>query len=248
MSEPKTMAQVLSSLGLTAASNSSINTCSQPSHVQEPLTQTGKLPALHEKNENWRREVFRLNPTHPRVENLALRLEGFLRCALHNERSRGTGLMIQGDTGTGKTHACKRLVEQFGAWAIDSYATGRWGGGRIPSATFVDWSRFCESANFDDRLDDLRSESLVVLDDVGTELDRFRDGSAVEKMRRAMSILERKWLLITTNLSDESIQAAYDARTVSRLAALHRLRTFGAPDYRKAHHNQNQERPTLTLK
>jgi DNA polymerase III delta prime subunit len=193
-----------------------------------------RFPDLHQRSESWRTAVFGLNPTHPEVAKLALTLEGFLRRALHNDRTCGTQLLIAGNPGTGKSHACQRLAQQFQAWAIDALCEGKWGTSRVPSVEFREWSAICDHPGFDEIIGDLKRASLIILDDVGSELDRFRNGATTEKLRRTLEAVKNHWVLATTNLSDQALTKAYDARVTSRFDAFARIEVFNAPDFRKA--------------
>lgn len=177
--------------------------------------------------------MFGLEPTHAEVAKLALTLEGFLRRALHNDRSCGTHLLIAGKPGTGKSHACRKLAQQFQAWAVDAMCEGKWSGFRVPSVESREWSQVVEHPSFDEIVNDLKRASLIVLDDVGSELDRFRNGAATEKLRRTLEAIKDRWVLVTTNLSEDAMTKAYDPRVVSRFSAFARLELFNAPDFRK---------------
>lgn len=191
-----------------------------------------RLPSLTQRSETWRKAVFGLEPTHAEVAKLTLTLEGFLRRALHNDRSAGTYLLIAGRTGTGKSHACRRLAQQFQAWAIDAMLEGQWSKSRTPTVEFRDWSAVCDHPDFEGIVDDLKRASLVILDDVGSELDRFKIGATTEKLRRTLEAIQNRWVIVTSNLSEKAMAEHYDQRVTSRFSAFRKVLMFGTPDFR----------------
>lgn len=190
------------------------------------------FPSLNQRSPEWRKSIFGMDETHHEVARLTLTLEGFLRRALHNDRSNGTQLLICGNPGTGKTTACRRLANQFQAWSIDAMCEGYWNGSRVPGVEVRDWSQLCEHPGFDELLNDLSRAALVVIDDLGAETDRFKAGTMTEKLRRTLEAIDKRWVLITTNLTQEAIAERYDARIASRLSSYRRAKLFDAPDYR----------------
>lgn len=173
-----------------------------------------------------------MDESHAEVAKLTLALEGFLRRALHNDRSKGTHLLIAGNTGTGKTTACRKVARQFAARAVDAMCEGQWGGFRIPGVELRDWAQLCGHPNFDEILDDLKAAAFVLIDDIGAETDRFKQGEVTDKLRRTLEAVQGRWVLATTNLTSEAIAARYDARVASRLSTFRRVNLFTAPDYR----------------
>lgn len=184
-------------------------------------------------SEAWRDAALRLDQSNPVVLKLALSAEAFYRRMIDNNRDRGTWVWIYGPTGCGKTHVSKRLVSLFRGSAIDAYAAGKWRGGRIPCGEFIDWPTLHDSPYFADRLAELAEVDFVALDDVGSEVDKFRDGQSAERLRRVLNACERKWVWISSNLPRDILKTHYDARIASRFEQAFRLNLHGAPDYRK---------------
>ena len=196
----------------------------------EPMTTA--FPKLNERDSEFRKKLFAMDETHHEVAKFTLALEGFLRRALHNDRSKGTHLLISGNTGTGKTTACRKVADQFRIRAIDAMCEGNWGGFRVPGVEVRDWAQLCGHPNFDEVLDDLSRAALVLLDDIGAETDRFKQGEVTDKLRRTLEATQNRWVLATTNLTPKAMGERYDARVTSRLAAYRRVNLFTAPDYR----------------
>lgn len=172
---------------------------------------------------------------HPKVARLTLAGERFVKRALLNDRSRGSQLVVHGPTGIGKTTVARRVARYFRSRAIDAWLSRYWRGPSVPSVETVDWPTFTakdREDHFEDTLFDIETASLVVLDDVGAEVDRFRSELSNERLRRVLELCRNKWLLVTTNVAGNQWDTRFDPRAASRLRAAHYLDLTGVPDYR----------------
>ena len=183
---------------------------------------------------SWRASVLGLDEGHhPRVQKLATWAEGFTKRACANRRDLPTWLVIAGPPGTAKSHVTKRAARYFGDHAVDLYIQGLWSD--IPTAFRRDWTSIVgidDEREFDAALVDMADASLVVLDDIGAEVDRYRSGLPAERLRRVLGAIERKFVLITTNIPREKWDEVFDGRVSSRLRAASYFDTTGIPDYR----------------
>ena len=100
---------------------------------------------------------------------------------------------------------------------------------------YADWPKLVEitdDAEYEDAARDLREADVVLLDDVGAETDRFKSGAPTSRLRRILSDLENRWVLITTNLMPDQFLGRWDARVASRLSAARVFNAPNTPDYR----------------
>jgi len=181
---------------------------------------------------------------HPKVVKLAEWTGYFVRRTLRNDRSGGTWLLLEGPTGTGKTHCGRFCARVFNDWVWDAILSRKpngapctaWGGGFKPRAEVLNWSRFCIQAEADEgaqwRLDEVLENDLIVLDDVGAEADRFRSGANKAQLRDFLESCRNKWLLISTNIRKPEWLDAFGARVADRLDSARRFDTTGIPSYR----------------
>lgn len=127
-------------------------------------------------------------------------------------------LTMCGKSGVGKTHLAKAVYRQFMQQnrfdimfdAIRQHVFGNTG-------TFIDWRDFCDdlrSGAYAD-VDWLCNEWFVVLDDVGSERDPT--GFIASALDRILNSRQRKWTLITTNLTLAEISERLDTRIASRM-------------------------------
>ncbi|HLO33640.1 MAG TPA: ATP-binding protein [Anaerolineales bacterium] len=152
-------------------------------------------------------------------------LEMAFNQAYHYAKSLNGWLLLRGGYGCGKTHL---------AAAIANYAVGM----GVPTLfltvpDLLDTLRFSydsEDTTFEDRFNEIRNASLLVLDDFGTQ---NATGWAQEKLFQIINYryINRLPLAITTNLSIDEIEARIRSRLADReLVTDVRI---NAPDYRR---------------
>ena len=158
-------------------------------------------------------------------EKQAASLEMAFNQAQHYARSLNGWLLLQGGYGCGKTHL---------AAAIANYAVGM----GVPTLfltvpDLLDMLRFSydsEDTTFEQRFNEIRNASLLVLDDFGTQ---NATAWAQEKLFQIINYryINKLPLVVTTNLSLDEI----DARIRSRIAdpQLVSIVRINAPDYRQ---------------
>lgn len=180
----------------------------------------------------FREKVLGLDERETPGRRIALHAESWIKAAGRNKRDRGTWLVISGPTGIGKSHALRRCRRFLANHAIDFWAEGLWPS--VPAVVFAVWSRVCELPRdeWDEWLYDLRRAAVVILDDVGSEVDRFRSGEPAERLRVVLEECGAKWLAISTNADPKTWESTFDARVVSRLNRAACLDLTGAKDYR----------------
>lgn len=202
-------------------------------------------PILPDGNQNldFRNRLYGLTYHHPDVNKLAEYGEWFFRRAAHNNRTEGTHLVLSGKTGCGKSHVAHRTFDQIQVWGVDMSLTAGWAG-HFPFSTFVDWSELAEADDndqFEDALYEVNKSDIIILDDVGAESDRFKNGINSSRLRRMLSKCEHKWLLVTTNLTKPQFDLTYDVRVADRLTSAHWVDLQRIPSYRpKLKHTESQ--------
>lgn len=180
----------------------------------------------------YRQKILRLDESTPEALKLARYVEAFIRSAALNRRAKGTWMVITGPTGIGKTHALRHAKTFLSTHAVDFWSNNLWPS--IPSTLFGTWSRIVafERADWDNWVYDLRSAQMVFLDDVGSETDKFKTGEPAERFRIVLEICEKRFLLVSMNVSPTLWASAWDARVNSRLQRAVCLDLTNAPDFR----------------
>lgn len=159
----------------------------------------------------------------------------FARRALLNERPR-VWAVLGGKTGCGKSRSAKRAIRIIRENAILAYEAGHWAG-RLCTTAWLDWPRVAEipdESDYAEAIRDAMEADVVLLDDIGAEVDRFKSGAPASRLRRLLSDLEGKAVLATTNIPKEDWAKTWDPRVASRLSAARFLDCFDVPDFRGA--------------
>jgi len=170
---------------------------------------------------------------HPLVSRLMAWGGWFFIKSFHNNRKSGCWLVVSGPVGTGKSTVSRRLARVLSCMAVDA-SLGGWGG-TVPSVWRGAWASISshdKNAEFEDAIADLKTAHIVFLDDVGAEVDRFKQGETTSRLCRVLDICQGKWLFITTNLDKPMIAAKYDHRVLDRMNMAHWCDLAGMPSYR----------------
>jgi DNA replication protein DnaC len=181
-----------------------------------------------------------LDENVPGAKRLAMFTERWIKAAALNKRDRGTWMVLAGPPGVGKTHALKAARRFLENHAIDLWHECLWS--NPPSVLWATWSRVValERDEWDDWLYDLRRASVIILDDVGSEVDKYKTGEPAERLRVALDIAEHRWMLISTNLMPGQWSTAFDRRVHSRLQPAVILEMIGSTDFRSNKRPENQ--------
>lgn len=169
---------------------------------------------------------------HPKVKQLAISCDLFLLSALMGIRDKGTWLVVEGNTGSGKSHCAKRLRTFYNGSKIEFFT----GGGRehVPNAVWGDWPEVagCKDEAFDDFISEVCCAKLIILDDIGAEEEKYRSGAPAARLARVLERCDGKWLFATTNVPAEQWRDRWDQRVSDRLNAANRVTLFDVPSYR----------------
>jgi len=122
-------------------------------------------------------------------------------------------LVLVGDTGNGKTTLAKSAYNIASIHGVDAWYSGTW---KHPStAVFARWSEVVDARG--EVFDDIAKADFAVIDDIGAEVDKFRNGGATEKLNTMLEARERKFTIITTNVPREEWKIRWDKRVASRM-------------------------------
>lgn len=216
--------------------NATEETAPPPSETRAAVAYTvSRIKSLAlEPDPQWRERVLQLNLAHhPQVNTLAEWGEWFIRRAFNDHREDGTWLVLSGQPGCGKTHVARRVKRYLKDYNFDMYV--RRGGARLPNIEFFDWPRLAEipdEGNFAEASVDLMEADIAVLDDIGSETDRFRSAASNSRLRRVLDSLEGRWLLVTTNIPQSRWNDVFGNRVADRLSAARYFNGEGIPSYR----------------
>jgi len=165
---------------------------------------------------------------------LALAAEWYVRALSVNDLSKGRCLAISGSPGCGKTKTARgiyRFASAFPADIILAHKINHW------ATLWIDWPNVAEVDDEDDFEEELRKlgeSRFVVVDDIGSETDRFKSGLPASRLRRILSHIERTkmWAVFTSNLSKAELVDLYDVRVADRFEAYQWMELGDVPSYR----------------
>ncbi len=188
---------------------------------------------------SWRTKVFSLDEArHPKVKALATSAERFIKACLRDNRENGTWFTAAGGTGTGKTHTARRVRAIFDSLRLDhTQDLARFH--HMGSAEWLDWPEIAEMGeeSFKDVLVIVRNSILVIIDDLGADVDRFKTGSPTSRLCRILETAEKKWLFVTTNVEPGLWKVRFDQRAADRLLGGKYISLFEVPSYRTQRSN-----------
>ena len=158
--------------------------------------------------------------------------EGWIKAAARNDRTaKSKWLILSGATGIGKTHALNRA-----ATFLRNHSGELWPQWHKapPGVVRYNWSRIVDLGplSWTDIEGEVLRSQFVLLDDVGTETDRFRTGEAADRLRVLLDLCVGRWLLLTTNVPKAKFGDVFDVRVQSRFERAVVLDLVGVPDYR----------------
>lgn len=213
-----------------------MNVESKPSQTPSHLVREANVHAMLERADDpaFRAVWVRLREDHhPKARKLALWTESWMKAAARNKRPVGAPpwVILAGRTGSGKTHALKAAYRFMRACSGDLWP--KYYRGPI-AMKWVIWSKAVQLERYawEDFEEEIRGNHIVFVDDLGSEVDRFKTGEPGERLRLFLDLCKQKWMLISTNIAREDFPKAFDVRVCSRLEAAKTLDLSDAPDFR----------------
>jgi len=182
--------------------------------------------------QEFRAKVIRLNESTLGASRLGKFTEAWIKASAQDKRDKGTWMVLAGPPGAGKTHSLKAAYKFLANHAIDLWHEGYWK--NPPNILWATWSRVValDKDEWEDWLYDLRRSSIIILDDVGSEVDKYKTGEPAERLRVVLDIAEHRWMLISTNVMPKQWETAFDRRVHSRLQPAVVLDMTGFNDFR----------------
>ena len=154
------------------------------------------------------------------LEKLLGEAEAFAKSAITGKAS-GEILIMTGPPQTGKTRLGRQVLMFWRHAKVRAWELGHWGDS-VPSVGWCNWSDFAEidPRDRDGAWDDVAKSDLAVIDDLGSEVDRFKSGRPTENLRLMLEdrFKGKRATVITTNISPKEFSTRWDSRVGGRLA------------------------------
>lgn len=144
--------------------------------------------------------------------------------------------VVSGSVGTAKTRCGRALHHYCGVVAKETFDRGNWGTSALPRSMFIEWltvasPETCDEREFDTIVREAERASIVIIDDIGTETDRFRTGVPTQRLCHMLNRIEKGFAYITTNKKASVWAETWDARVEDRLLG-GQLIEVNAPSFR----------------
>lgn len=167
----------------------------------------------------WQRRVLGLIPTHPAVQLMATAAELYAAGMLSGDARHR--LVIIGGPGNGKTTILERLWHWHRTVPIARWPReNRDGETDGFSCQMHDWPELCHRAMKDEddwRWSEARQCGLLLLDDVGSEADKYKSGEPTTLLGGLLGVRKNRWTVITTNVPVANWRKVWDQRVADRL-------------------------------
>ena len=167
----------------------------------------------------WQAKWLKLRVCHPTIQEAADATKSFGLSWFRHERARR--LVLSGRSGCGKTELAKSLFAWARALSFMSWEKGHYR--QPPSVGFILWQEVCDRledprASMTELLADAVNESLLIVDDIGAESDRFKSGKSTDALCYLMTRRQDKgFTFLTTNVPPDGWQTKWDERVRDRL-------------------------------
>lgn len=186
-----------------------------------PTTAAPSRVPSESAKKNWQTKWLKLKLYHHQLTAMADELHKFAG-GIHLSPQRGRMLVIYGANGCGKTHGARAIhawLEKMKMNIGPQMARGGRTGHEIkwPSSIMVNWAETVDGfkrGEFEIS-EQLKTETLVVIDDVGAEHDVGGNGRA--QLYSILNRRENKWTIVTTNVLPKDWPEKFENRIASRL-------------------------------
>ena len=174
---------------------------------------------MNELRTPWQRRILALEVTHPAVQKLADVVESYAAGMMDADTRRK--LVIIGECGNGKTHVLECLWRwhrsiPISRWPRSNHDTGNDGF----SCELAEWPSTVDSVirdGEDGRWQDLRQCGLLLLDDIGREVDQYKAGMHTMHLATLLGARQGLWTVVTTNIPASRWHKHWDQRVADRL-------------------------------
>lgn len=167
----------------------------------------------------WRARYLGLTEYCPEVRKACEAAEMFAKKWVRDIRYREDGtprtwLVMIGENGVGKTHLAKRLFSYAGKARVTAWDMGYWD--HPPGRVWVDWPDLVASES-DGVWQDALEADLLIVDEIGGEKDRWKNGEPLRRLTSLLGKRENRWTVITTNARQNDWAQTWDKRVADRL-------------------------------
>lgn len=166
----------------------------------------------------FRKRWLRMDEYCQEVIQMLEAVEIWVKQCLTNVKDSRT-LILAGKIGTGKSTVARRAVRTIGALQVSA-----WYEGLCPESITTgcfEWSKLAcigpTERNDQSCWIDAIEAKAALIDDIGTEVDKFKSGGPTENLRLLLESRRDSWTIITTNIPPAKWAEVWDRRVEDRL-------------------------------
>lgn len=194
------------------------------------IQSNNEIPQQSNATGSWRdRNMPGWVETAEAISKLLGEAEAFAKKAIQGKAD-GEVAILTGPPQTGKTKLSRQIHMFWRHAKVRAWSLGLWGAS-IPTVGWCDWSDFAEidPRDRDGAWDDVAKADLAAIDDLGSEVDRFKSGRPTENLRIMLEerFKGRRATIISTNIPPKEFSTRWDSRVGGRLARARILSFWG---------------------
>lgn len=171
-----------------------------------------------ENDEAFRDRWFHMDDNDPEVSAMLKAVEIWVKNCL-NDVPGNRLLVLAGKICTGKSTAARRAIRTIGSLQVAAWYEG-FCRTTITTGAF-DWSKLAcigpTERNYESCWIDAVEAKAALVDDIGTEVDKFKSGGPTENLRLLLEARRDLWTIITTNVPPSKWAEVWDRRVEDRL-------------------------------
>lgn len=208
---------------LTVTPTTPQQTEANTSSLENPLPQPESGTALSEAPKgDFNSRYFKLERRDQETVIMIQEAERWAKAVMRNKGAEKI-FILAGANGVGKTSVLKGMKKYFSACRMEVWRKGYWGTAKNDapaSVEFVEWSAVSDIDQRDYPLlwEELVEPSILLLDDIGAEVDKFKSGAACKNLASLLSHRVGKYTATSTNILPAQWTAQWDKRVADRLA------------------------------
>lgn len=177
------------------------------------------LSRIPVNDQAFRKRWLRMDEYCNEVVEMLQAVELWVKHCLTNAKDSPRTLVLAGRIGVGKSTVARRAIRTIGALQVAAWYEG-FCPTTITTGAF-EWSKLAcigpTERNDQSCWIDAVEAKAALIDDIGTEVDKFKSGGPTENLRLLLEARRESWTIITTNVPPAKWAEVWDRRVEDRL-------------------------------
>lgn len=190
-----------------------------PNPLRLPRCADYGLSKVAANDPEFRKRWLHMDEYCPEITRMLEAVELWVKRCLTNAKDSPRTLILAGKIGTGKSTAARRAIFTIGALQVAAWYEA-FCPATISTGAF-EWSKLAcigpTERNDQSCWIDAIEAKAALIDDIGTEVDKFKSGGPTENLRLLLESRRDLWTIITTNVPPSKWAEVWDRRVEDRL-------------------------------